>query len=432
MTIDRYAEDRIQGWLLSVAPDRLPDHVLPATFERTRRLPQISRRRRWASVTVRPSPIAFAGGAVAVVVLVVSGALGSLGDQLSTFGQGFQRFLPTDGADRPLGVQFGSTAQISGQWTSSWDVAFSVQFASPEDDSLYWRAAVYDEFDQTAWRQSVTAGFDVAPGDDVLGNTADAVTEAGRRAVAFTVFPDDFRASTILSPQALSQVDTTVRVSYVDEARFVASVDRSGDNPYTVAALVRERGDDDPSGITINKLRAAGTVYPPAITQRYLQVPTEAIPEGGAAEQLLDDILATVPDPDNPYDVASAMVDYLHSSTNFTYDTDVRNLACEGLSTVECFARFRHGYCQHYATTMAILLRRQGIPARFVAGFLPGTRDARLNETVPISAAHAWVEVYFPIYGWVEFDPTGGGIARTEPLPTGEPIPQGSRSLDPS
>ena len=409
MTMDRYAEDRIASWLQSIAPDRLPDHVLPATFERTRRLPQISRRRRWASVATRAVPIAFATGALAVVVVVVSGTLGGLGGQ-------------TGSANRPLGVQFGNTAQISGQWTSSSDVAFSVQFASPEEEHLYWRASVYDRFELTSWRQSVTDRLDVPAGGDVLSDTADAVTEAGRRPITFTVVPNDFRASAIVSPQALSQVDTTVQVS-LDDGRFVASVDRSGDDPYTVTALVRDRGDDRPLGITVNKLRAAGTVYPAAITERYLQVPAGAIPSGGDAEQLLADVLAVTPDPDNPYDLASTMVDYLQSPANFTYDTDVRNLACEGLSTVECFAQFKRGYCQHYATTMAILLRQQGIPTRLVAGFLPGLRDAGLNETVSFNAAHAWVEVYFPGYGWVEFDPTGGGVAAQEPLPSGAPLP---------
>jgi transglutaminase-like putative cysteine protease len=218
-------------------------------------------------------------------------------------------------------------------------------------------------------------------------------------------------------------VDTQVRVSYVDDARFVASVDRTGAAPYTVTALVRDLGDADADGITIGKLRAAGTSYPKAITDRYLQVPAGAIPRGGAAEQLLETILANVPDPDNPYDVAATMVDYLQSSAHFTYDPDVRDLNCKGLSTVECFARYKRGYCQHYATTMAILLRQLGIPTRLVAGFLPGERESDLLETVPLSAAHAWVEVYFPDYGWVEFDPTGGGIAQSEPLPPGAPAP---------
>jgi transglutaminase-like putative cysteine protease len=366
----------------------------------------------------------------------LAGAVRGVGDQLINFGQDFQRFLPTGGANRPLGVQFGTTAQISGQWTSSSEIAFSVQFSEPEDEHLYWRAAVYDEYDVTAWRQSVTAGFDVPAQEQVLQGTSDAVREDGRRAVTFTVVPDDFRASTVLSPQGPAKVSVPVRVSYVDEsAKFVASIDRNGGDPYTVTALVRQRGDADDGEITINKLRAAGTVYPPAIARQYLQVPDGAIPSGGAAEQLLEDILATVPDPDNPYDVASAMVDYLQSSTNFTYDTDVRNLPCEGLSTVECFARFKHGYCQYYATTMAILLREHGIPTRLAAGYLPGLRDGRRFETVRFSAAHAWVEVYFPGYGWVEFDPTGGGIAAAEPLPTGEPVasrpPQSAASLGP-
>jgi transglutaminase-like putative cysteine protease len=325
--------------------------------------------------------------------------------------------------DGQLGVQFGATTPISGQWITVPSTAFKVQFASPEEERFYWRAGVYDDFDLTAWRQSVQAGFDVAPGNDVIGNTGEAVTEAGRRPVTFRVLPEDFRAPTIVSPQSPSKVDTQVRVSYVDDARFVASVDRTGAAPYTVTALVRDLGDADADGITIGKLRAAGTSYPKAITDRYLQVPAGAIPRGGAAEQLLETILANVPDPDNPYDVAATMVDYLQSSAHFTYDPDVRDLNCKGLSTVECFARYKRGYCQHYATTMAILLRQLGIPTRLVAGFLPGERESDLLETVPLSAAHAWVEVYFPDYGWVEFDPTGGGIAQSEPLPPGAPAP---------
>ena len=244
------------------------------------------------------------------------------------------------------------------------------------------------------------------------------MTETGRRAVTFRVFPTDFRGASIVSPQSPQRIDTPVRVSYVGDARFIASVDRAGGDPYTVTALVRERGDDKDGALTINRLRAAGTAYPPEIRKHYLTVPDGAIPPGGDAEELLEDILAEVADPDNPYDVASTMVDYLQSSAHFTYDADVRDLACEGLSTVECFARFRHGYCQYYATTMAILLREHGIPTRLAAGFLPGERDdSRLFERVSVSAAHAWVEVYFPGYGWVEFDPTGGGVAQLPALP---------------
>jgi hypothetical protein len=85
---------------------------------------------------------------------------------------------------------------------------------------------------------------------------------------------------------------------------------------------------------------------------------------------------------------------------------------------VECFALSKHGYCEHYASTMAILLRMQGVPARVAEGFLPSTPVGGV-ETILKSASHAWVEVYFPGYGWVTFDPTGGGVGRDRPLPQG-------------
>ena len=407
MMADHYAEERIRSRLLATAPDRAPDHLLEVAFGRIRQLPQRSRRRRWASVAMRPLPMVFGTGVIAVV-LVASLSLGSKDASAP----------PDTTTGGPLGPNSALTSQITGQWVTRSEVAFSVQFASPEDEPFYWRATVYDHFDLTSWGQSVTSGYDVEAGEDVLGDTAEAVSEDGRRAVTFTVAPRDFRATAIVSPQSPAKVDTRVRVSYVDDARFVANIDRQGSDPYTVTALVREHADTA-SGITASKLRAAGTAYPEAITQRYLQVPDGGL--GTAAEQLLADILAETPDPNNPYDVASTIVDYLRSPANFTYDADVRDLACDRLSTVECFARFKQGYCQYYATTMAILLRERGIPARLVAGFLPGERTGN-SEVIRFNGAHAWVEAYFPGYGWVEFDPTGGGISAIQPFPTGEPV----------
>jgi hypothetical protein len=98
----------------------------------------------------------------------------------------------------------------------------------------------------------------------------------------------------------------------------------------------------------------------------------------------------------------------------------------------ECFVVSRRGYCEYYATAMAVMLRLRGIPTRFVEGFLPGDRDARGVETVRRARAHAWVEVYFPEYGWVDFDPTGGGVARDTSLPAGAPVASHTPSPKPS
>ena len=116
----------------------------------------------------------------------------------------------------------------------------------------------------------------------------------------------------------------------------------------------------------------------------------------------------------NPFDFANFLQTRFRDSGPtrlFTYDTDVLDLIagpCKDISSVECFAHYRQGYCQFYASTMAIFLREQGIPSRIVEGFLPGKRSATGEEPIGNGQSHQWVEVYFPGYGWVPFDPTGG------------------------
>ena len=67
----------------------------------------------------------------------------------------------------------------------------------------------------------------------------------------------------------------------------------------------------------------------------------------------------------------------------------------------------KRGYCQHFAGAMALMLRFLGIPARVAAGFTSGKREDG-GWTVTDHNAHAWVEVWFPEYGWLAFDPTPG------------------------
>jgi hypothetical protein len=179
---------------------------------------------------------------------------------------------------------------------------------------------------------------------------------------------------------------------------------------------------DVPGGLTNNRLRAAGTAYPPGIVARYTAVPNGAI--GPQATKLLADVLAKTKAAGRttPFDVAEAMVTELRSD-RFRYQTNVAGVCDDSSSIVECFATHRVGYCEHYASTMAILLRQAGIPTRLVEGFLPGEPDPSGNEQIFTSAAHAWVEVYFPGYGWEMFDPTGGGLSRTPNLPEGKVVP---------
>ena len=91
--------------------------------------------------------------------------------------------------------------------------------------------------------------------------------------------------------------------------------------------------------------------------------------------------------------------------------------SCKDVSTVDCFAQYKRGFCVWYATTMAIFLRAQGIPARVAEGYMPGIRVPG-QEWIRGDSRHQWVEAYFPYYGWVMFDPTGGESLQ-QPLPPG-------------
>jgi hypothetical protein len=83
------------------------------------------------------------------------------------------------------------------------------------------------------------------------------------------------------------------------------------------------------------------------------------------------------------------------------------------------------GYCQQFSGAMALLLRMGGIPARVASGFTPGTYDRNTRRWIVTDIdAHAWVEAWFPRYGWVRFDPTPttaparGGLAVPSILKT--------------
>ena len=67
----------------------------------------------------------------------------------------------------------------------------------------------------------------------------------------------------------------------------------------------------------------------------------------------------------------------------------------------------KQGYCQQFAGAMALLLRMGGVPARVAVGFTKGTYDSASRQWIATDLdAHAWVEAWFPQYGWVQFDPT--------------------------
>ena len=157
------------------------------------------------------------------------------------------------------------------------------------------------------------------------------------------------------------------------------------------------------STATAQMLRGAPEDYPQWVTDRYLQLPND-FPQ--SVKDLAEEL--TVGN-GNAYDMAQSVRRYL---LTLPYSLEV-SVPPPGKDWVEFFLfEQRRGYCQNYATAMITMLRSQGVPARLVTGFAPSRDEERGAWLAQGQQYHAWPEVYFPEYGWVEFEPTP---ARVQP-----------------
>ncbi|MDQ2968447.1 MAG: DUF3488 and transglutaminase-like domain-containing protein [Actinomycetota bacterium] len=108
----------------------------------------------------------------------------------------------------------------------------------------------------------------------------------------------------------------------------------------------------------------------------------------------------------SPYAAVVALETWFRSTGGFTYSEQPS--ATPGLPPLVGFViDTKTGYCQHFAGSMALMLRLLGIPARVAAGFVPGRYRDDFWE-VTDHDAHTWVEVWFHGFGWLPFDPTPG------------------------
>lgn len=151
------------------------------------------------------------------------------------------------------------------------------------------------------------------------------------------------------------------------------------------------------ANVTISQMENASVDYSPAVAE-FLQLP-EGIP------QRVRMLTAEVAGEGTPYQKAMRIQEYLRQ--NHRYDLTV-SAAPPGWDVVDYFLfEARAGFCSHFASAMAVMLRIEGVPARVVSGYAMGWYDSRTGAyQIPASASHAWVEVFFPGLGWIEFEPT--------------------------
>lgn len=151
--------------------------------------------------------------------------------------------------------------------------------------------------------------------------------------------------------------------------------------------------------LTQEQLSNSTIDYPLQISNHYLQLP-ESVPQ-----RVLDLANRITAGTDSPYTKAVRIETYLRNS--YLYTLDVPSPP-KGRDVVDYFLfEAPGGFCSYYASAMTVMLRAAGVPTRLVTGYAMGEYEpARTAYHVIAADAHAWVEVYFTDYGWVEFEPT--------------------------
>ncbi len=147
------------------------------------------------------------------------------------------------------------------------------------------------------------------------------------------------------------------------------------------------------------EMQDASFEYEEEMLERYTQLPDSTPSEVG---ELTADVIEGT---DSPYVAAQRVENYIKTTNEYSLDVDAPE---EDIAYEQLFER-EAGYCATFAATMVAMLRTQDIPTRFVTGYTTGESVGDDTYAVRGMNAHAWVEVYVPEMGWVQFDPTPSG-----------------------
>jgi len=269
------------------------------------------------------------------------------------------------------------------------------------EEGRYWRAAAYDFYGGRGWASTYEEIGALGKGASPIAPPPYHLRKSLQQKVRLYL-PSTH--SIVAAPQLVStDVPTEAVLLYLPRegataARPPADIEisysryrlREGDEYEVVSSIsIADEGS----------LKKASTDYPEWIRERYLQLPAD-LPE--RVHDLAEEITSGL---DNKYSKAAAIEQYLRQ---ITYNEQIESAPPSTEDAVDYFLfEMREGYCDYYASAMVVLSRSAGIPARLAEGYSQGekledTEIYRIRE----NDGHAWAELFFPQYGWIEFEPT--------------------------
>src|SRR5438477_5434193 len=304
--------------------------------------------------------------------------------------------LTTGFSDR---VQLGQIGQIQ----QSHAVVMHIQIDGDEPGGfdLKWRGGTFSYFDGTSWLnpeknppviRSENGHFELRGQGGDLSQTA--------KSIHYRVLMEPVGTNVFFLVPLAQVLEGSYKAISLGHSGGVSNLD--AEHPVARYEATSNIWQPDPQ-----QLRDTTGEYPINFVQNYLQLPAL----DPRIAQLAKQITAASA---NKYDKTAAVETYLRTRFGYT-------LQLPTTPQLDPLANFlferKQGHCEYFASAMAVMLRTLRIPARVATGFRGGEfNDVSSQYVVRASDAHAWVEVYFSGYGWVEFDPTPAGSAL---VPTG-------------
>lgn len=283
----------------------------------------------------------------------------------------------------------------------------TIFFTAQTQNKQYWRVETKDFYTGKGWDVSENRKkVSFKNKNDVVSwyepNTKTEITEATitmQKSYPHLTYP-----AGLVSVEASS--DVSYSVDPFSEKIYTMHEDSSTTlNSYKVTYEVPEFSIENLKSVKTNE----GHETSPYFMTKYTQLP-ESLPQ-----RVKDLAVNLTNDKDNRYDKVLAIENYF-TDNSFVYETMNVLYPAKNQDYVDQFLfDTKSGYCNNFSTSMIVLLRSAGIPARWVKGFTEGTLENTLASaegenvyTIANNNAHSWVEVYFPGYGWIPFEPTKG------------------------
>ena len=299
-------------------------------------------------------------------------------------------------------VQLGRIGQIQ----QSSEVVMHIEIQNDLEGAydLKWRGIALSAFDGRVWSNSFEQTQLRPAGDGSyrlaplpLVDPRDASALVGR-SIHYRVLMEPLGTNVFFLAERPRSLKGNFRRVSTDAGGAVYNLDP--ENPIT-----RYEAESQLAEIDSDELRLAANTAPAGMDE-YLKLPPLDI----RIAKLAEEITAAAP---SNYEKAIALEHYLATRFGYTLELPSR-VPLDPLANF-LFER-KHGHCEYFASSMAVMLRSLRIPSRMVTGFRGGEfNDLTGQYVVRASDAHSWVEAYFPGSGWISFDPTPAGSlpART-------------------